>query len=462
MSTTAQEGNDKAHEGAVDVTAGSVPDEVEGVCRTDGTLRRRVGNEKVQQTQVTTTLVGDCVNNICISNKPIHYREGMALEPSPVQGDISVVAAGTCGLSTDNMGLQVEVDDGELVDTAQQEHDRLEHELFHETTSDEEESDFPFVHWQDTYWQELGASVIRWAWQRDTIALTVALVTGNNTAFGRGLLAETDVWCGWVGSNMDRAPSREGHVRLMELNPRVMAQADKGERQQMDIWERAVELEVNAVLLPDDGLVDPTTASPKTSLIRSTALAREAWQQQQLVWTHGQGQAGLKKTVVGGVSLVADDSIAKIQGLRFEDSRGWGRFVGRVLIGSDAKRILLITVYFPTDSTGEGSAWQTQLRGMQSIDFEHKKSDPWMQAVYDLERQVSEFMMASKSQEVKDGTSLIIMGDFNARIEHCDKDLPFSTRCTDALQQMMHMHAGCERGHAASAPWGVATDLHAV
>ena len=224
VSTTAQEGNDKAHEGAVDVTAGSVPDEVEGVCRTDGTLRRRVGNEKVQQTQVTTTLVGDCVNNICISNKPIHYREGMALEPSPVQGDISVVAAGTCGLCTDNMGLQVEVDDGELVDTAQQEHDRLEHELFHETTSDEEESDFPFVHWQDTYWQELGASVIRWAWQRDTIALTVALVTGNNTAFGRGLLAETDVWCGWVGSNMDRAPSREGHVRLMELNPRVMAQ----------------------------------------------------------------------------------------------------------------------------------------------------------------------------------------------------------------------------------------------
>ena len=96
-------------------------------------------------------------------------------------------------------------------------------------------------------------------------SLANLLVTGNNTAFGRGLLAETDDWCGWLGSNMDRAPVMEGHVRLMELNPRVMAQSDKGERQQMDIWERAVELEVNAVLLPDDGLVGPTTSRETSS-----------------------------------------------------------------------------------------------------------------------------------------------------------------------------------------------------
>ena len=36
----------------------------------------------------------------------------------------------------------------------------------------------------------------------------------------------------WVGSNMDRAKIREGHVRLMALTPRVMAQAAGGQQAQ--------------------------------------------------------------------------------------------------------------------------------------------------------------------------------------------------------------------------------------
>ena len=67
-------------------------------------------------------------------------------------------------------------------------------------------------------WLDLRSAATGWVWQRHTVALTVPLVTGNNTAFGRGLLAETDDWSGWVGSNMDRAVMREGHVRLMEFN----------------------------------------------------------------------------------------------------------------------------------------------------------------------------------------------------------------------------------------------------
>ena len=43
-------------------------------------------------------------------------------------------------------------------------------------------------------WVATKSDVIEWVWQRDTVALTVALVTGNNLAFGRGLLAATDDW----------------------------------------------------------------------------------------------------------------------------------------------------------------------------------------------------------------------------------------------------------------------------
>ena len=88
-------------------------------------------------------------------------------------------------------------------------------------------------------WLDLGSAVTGWALQRDTVALTVALVTGNNTAFGRGVLEATDDWCGWVGSLMDRAAARKGHVRLMEFNPRVMTQSDEGERTQRELRKRA-------------------------------------------------------------------------------------------------------------------------------------------------------------------------------------------------------------------------------
>ena len=83
------------------------------------------------------------------------------------------------------------------------------------------------------------ASASGWELQRDTVALAVALVTGNDTAFRRSDQEVTDDWCGWVGSNMDRAVLREGHVRFMEFNPRVMAKSDEGEQAQRSIWKRA-------------------------------------------------------------------------------------------------------------------------------------------------------------------------------------------------------------------------------
>ena len=327
-------------------------------------------------------------------------------------------------LYTDDMGIQVmvstsgavskdAVDTGELLDMDVAYQHGIADELFSEDETD----------WNprcQQLWLDLGLAATGWAWQRDTVALAVALVTGNNTAFGRGILDETDDWCGWVGSNMDRAVMREGHVRLMEFNPRVMAQSDEGEQAQREVWRRARELAVNAVLMPADGLEDPTTAYPKTSLVKSIALARDVWQQKQLVWTHSQGMPGLVRRAVGGASLIADETMAKIQGVRFADSRCWGRFVGRVLVGRDAKRILLITVHFPTEASGEGSAWQTQSRAMQGIDPEDGKANPWMQAVHDPEHQVATFMRASKSQRVREGTSIIIMGDFNARSKHSD------------------------------------------
>ena len=123
--------------------------------------------------------------------------------------------------------------------------------------------------------------------------------------------------------------------------------------------------------------------------------------------------------------------------MEFADSRDWGRFVGRVLVSKDAKRILLITVYSPTEASGEGSAWQTQSRAMQGMDSDTRKANSWMQAVHDLEQQVAGFMTASEPQRVRVGTSITIMRDFNARNKHSDNAQSFSTGYTHTLQQMM-------------------------
>ena len=108
-------------------------------------------------------------------------------------------AAVVCGAVTIVAEVSKEaVDTGELLDMDVAYQDGIADDIFGEDLTD----------WGprcQKLWLDLGLAATGWAWQRDTVALTVALVTGNNTAFGRGMLDETDDWCGWVGSNMDRA-----------------------------------------------------------------------------------------------------------------------------------------------------------------------------------------------------------------------------------------------------------------
>ena len=59
------------------------------------------------------------VNSVEVLNKPIRYREGVLPIPSPMQGDISIVAMGMGEphAHTDIVGVKVTVDSGDLLDT---------------------------------------------------------------------------------------------------------------------------------------------------------------------------------------------------------------------------------------------------------------------------------------------------------------------------------------------------------
>ena len=78
-------------------------------------------------------------------------------------------------------------------------------------------------------------------------------------------------------------------------------------------------------MLADDGLVDPTSSEPRPSLYRSKALARSAWGQTNMPWTHSQGQPGVVKEVVDGTSLVNDNYLSAVQAQAISDARCWGR-----------------------------------------------------------------------------------------------------------------------------------------
>ena len=61
---------------------------------------------------------------------------------------------------------------------------------------------------------------------------------------------------------------------------------------------------------------------------------------------------------MGGASLVVADAVASIQAQRITDMRGWGRYTGSVLVGTEHRRLVVTTAYFPCEALGEGSAWQ--------------------------------------------------------------------------------------------------------
>ena len=408
----------------------------------------RAGNNAAAA-QVTTPLVttSSNQNNQNIQNKPMQYREGVALEPSPAQGGIRN-ALGVRDMhaydgvvQVENMGESVDTEDADDVDSnAPCDEPEDQGAVMRQLFGDDMDYD------SEQGWLTVARALVSRRWQYETVTAAVVLLTGDNCWANNRVWhltseqeAAMDEWCPWVGSNMDRAEVKEGHVRLMALNPRVMAQHAQGLRDQQALWVRAASLSAEVVLLPDDGLVDPTLKQPKSTLVKAKALAAEAWGQRGLMWTHDQGQPGVRRTAVGGASLVVADTVASIQAQHIGDGRGWGRYSGRVLEGKDHRRLIVLTIHFPCETSGEGSAWQTQLRAMKAIAGDDRKANPFLQAVYDLQNTVAALMSATKSQQLREGTHLIMMGDFNARYDTTPGDSTSDKRATEALQSMARM-----------------------
>jgi hypothetical protein len=202
------------------------------------------------------------------------------------------------------------------------------------------------------------------------------------------------------------------------------------------MWERLASLMVSCACFSDTGLVDPTPADPMSSLKKTRTIAKFAWKQPQSVLTHGQGSPGSLRPAVGGTMVATDDALSRILGLEIVDPRGWGRFVGRILVGKDKTSLVVVTAYFPCTSSknSPGSAWQTQLALMQELPIEERLRDPWFQCLADLQRVLWLLLHEGASQPALTKRRIVLSADFNARWVNPKPEASDSQQRTRALR----------------------------
>ena len=98
----------------------------------------------------------------------------------------------------------------------------------------------------------------------------------------------------------------------------------------------------------------------------------------------------------------------------------------------------MLSVYMPSKSlTSEGSAWCMQTKAMESITDGERQQDPWYQAVYDVIAVVKDFRLGSKSAGVREGSMVVVGGDFNQALEHKAGDDAATRDRTSTLQKLM-------------------------
>jgi hypothetical protein len=75
---------------------------------------------------------------------------------------------------------------------------------------------------------------------------------------------------------------------------------------------------------------------------------------------------------------------------------------------------------------------------MESIPDEERQQDPWYQAVYDVIAVVKGFRLGSKSASVREGSMVVVGGDFNQTLEHKAGDDTATRDRTSTLQKLMY------------------------
>lgn len=256
-----------------------------------------------------------------------------------------------------------------------------------------------------------------WNWELDT-----AQPIGHRCKHAN-LPYDTAAWQGDTIQQAADGAKEPGTARIMFLNIRHFKGGVEGLIYRDEIWHFASTIGADWVGLNDHCLSVPPGAGGKwdrsgygvhrlerfrASGVQAAAakgFRGEGWGGNRMTWAIQQGLLGAHGPV-GGTLLAsctgwdrADKEIC--------DRHGYGRFTGRMIVGTEGKAVVLITVQGPSPSESPGSQWMQQQAKLQQRRKlgEHIEPDPTQQLLVDL--------YTALEPHVNKGRHIIVGGDFN-------------------------------------------------
>ena len=167
-----------------------------------------------------------------------------------------------------------------------------------------------------------------------------------------------------------------GVIRIMTTNLRRVKRDGTGQDMSKVVWKetmRAVEdAAVDIWAAQDTGVEDGGTPG-QAALWSAGKLKSEvgfSWGGMKMGWTHQQGHKGKLGTRRGGTFLAVQEKWRAEMHKVKADSRGWGRYVMREMLGKSGASMVVVSLYLPTKSEARGpggGAWDWQVQQMVNL-----------------------------------------------------------------------------------------------
>ena len=179
----------------------------------------------------------------------------------------------------------------------------------------------------------------------------------------------------WGGQILPQAPETHNTIRSMFLNASRFKPGPEGTVQAQEIWTWCQDWSVDVAAISDHCLSAGTGAAGKCDLVVGQGLSsyrgsghqmREAcnWGGDGMQWSIGEGLPSSNGPGGGTLLAVAQGNDRWDRELR--DTRGWGRWNGKTVMGKLGAKLLVISVYGPVRSDSSGSISQQQLKAMHT------------------------------------------------------------------------------------------------
>ena len=150
-----------------------------------------------------------------------------------------------------------------------------------------------------------------------------------------------------------------GTLRSMATNLRRVKREQGTQEMAKVVWERTLAAVTDAsvdVWAASDTGVDDAGAPGQALLWGAGKLQDEVsfgWGGRRMGWTHQQGHKGRQGLRRGGVFLAVKEQWRAEMHKVEVDSRGWGRYVMRELLGRSGASLVVVSMYLPTRSSSK-------------------------------------------------------------------------------------------------------------